>query len=99
MVPKSGNSLLRQAIGTEPSAVTIEDGEFIFAHHIRRGLHLDAVPNLAESSFEHCVDGLRDLSILTGSDDFESPCHRGLIEDPTVWRSAAHGVGVVEQWH
>ena len=97
VVPKSGNSLLRQAIGTEASAVTIEDGELVFGHDIRSWLHLDTVPNLAQSSFEHCVDGRRDLSSRAGPDDFESPCHSGVIEGPAVWRGAAHGV--VKQWH
>lgn len=97
VVPKSGHRLLRQAIGTKASAVTIEDGELVSRHDIRCRLHLDPMPNLAQSSFEHCVDGRRNLSILTGPDNFESPGHGEVIEGSTVWRGAAHGV--VKQWH
>lgn len=84
-------------MGTEASPVTIEDGELVFGHDIRCWLHLDAVPNLLEGAFQYGVDRRRDLSILAGPDDFESPRHGELIENPPVWRSAAHGV--VEQWH
>lgn len=57
MVPKPRNSLLGHTVGTEPGAVAIEDGELVFGHDVVGRVHLNAVPNLAESPFEDHVDG------------------------------------------
>ncbi len=71
IVPKPCDGLFGQSLVGEPSAIPIENGEFVLGHDIRGRLREDPMPYFPRRSFEDRVDRRGVLALLVVLDNLE----------------------------
>jgi hypothetical protein len=79
IVPEPCNGLFGQTMIGEPSAISIENGEFVLGHDIRGRLREDPMPYFPRRSFEDGVDRRGVLAILVVLDNLERFRQRHMI--------------------
>jgi hypothetical protein len=71
MVPKPGDSLFRQTVIAEPSAISIENGELVLGHDVGRRLRLDTAPYFTSGPFKYRIHSRGRVAILVVPNDLE----------------------------